>query len=262
MCPPCMDDAPRPAITATEERQMKRPNLISLILSLAFAAGCSEPAVAPLSTKAPVTIKAPALSKGAPPAKLTTVPLMVTISATDALGNPYKIQSDGQGSYTDGTQNVQAVLDVNGTFAFNTASAIRRGVLRWVNYNFDAPVDPTNTYRPNTITTDNYHFSTGFFAVPLQNLGVNGNPASECGYMGNGVPASWRVSFHKGLEDVSDSPTAFAVVTRTSVSPAIWTVTPSGSCSPNSNVAALRSGDGSILYGYYSLPFFFTLQAK
>ena len=72
----------------------------------------------------------------------------------------------------------------------------------------------------------------------------------------------YRVSYHKGFEEISGSPTAFAVFTRTSVSPAVWTVRPAGSCSPNANVAALRSADGSILYGYYTIPFLFTLTAK
>jgi hypothetical protein len=61
---------------------------------------------------------------------------------------------------------------------------------------------------------------------------------------------------------VSNGPTSFAVVTRTSVSPAVWTITPAGSCSAVSNVASLRSGDSSVLYGYYNVSFFFTLRAK
>jgi len=83
--------------------------------------------------------------------------------------------------------------------------------------------------------------------------------------MSNGLSsstASWRVSFHKTQEDTRESPTAYAFVTRTSVSPAVWTITPMGSCSPNSNVASLRSGDGIVLYGYYKIPFFFMLRAK
>jgi hypothetical protein len=138
-----------------------------------------------------------------------------------------------------------------------------------VNYDFSHPVDPANTYRPSPSNTQNYHFSTGPSAfspfIPIQNLGVGGNPVSECIYMGNGIQnstTSWRVSYHKGLEDTADGQTAFAVVTRTSVSPAIWTIAPVGSCSANSNVASLRSGDGSVLYGYYNIPFLFTLTAK
>lgn len=198
------------------------------------------------------------------------VSLTVTVSNVDSLGNPYGITNDGQGAYVDGTQNVQAVLDQYGTFAFNTFTGNHGSATRWLNYDFTHPVDPSNTFQPVQDHTQNYHFSTGGTtfspSVPLQYLGINGNPSSQCMYMGNGFVAaartSYRVSYHKGNEDTQNSPTAFSVFTRVSVSPAVWTVTPVGSCSPNSNVAALRSGDGTILYGYYTIPFFFTLTAK
>ncbi len=206
---------------------------------------------------------------------IPTVSLTVTVSNTDNLGTPYAIQNDGAGAYVDGTQDVQAVLDDNGTFAFNTETGVHRSAVRYVTYDFNNPVDPANTYRPTPSNLRNYHFTTGASQhspeIPIQNLGVNGNPTSECIYMGNSFATgksltdpttSWRVSFHAHLEDVSNTPTAFAVVTRTSVSPAAWTITPAGACSPVSNVASLRSGDGSVLYGYYNLPFFFTLRAK
>lgn len=212
---------------------------------------------------------------------LPTISLKVTVSNYDANGNAYNIQNDGdgKGDYVNGVDYVQAVIDQYGTFAFNTfASNPKTVAKRWVNYNFNNPVDPANTYRPSPSITKNYHFSTGSTTfgtqpfIPLQNLGVNGNPATECIYMGNGIYNSstgWRVSFHKGYEDVSNSPTAFAVVTRTSISPAVWTITPIGTCSPsaNSNVAALRSGSGTVkdpevLHGYYYIPFFFTLTAQ
>ena len=133
-------------------------------------------------------------------------------------------------------------------------------------YNFNNPVDPNNSYRPSPDNMHNYHFSTGGSPygtnpfIPLQNLGINGNPATECIYMGNGVSNStttWRVSFHKGNEDTPTSLSAFAVVTR--ISNTQWKVTPVGSCSPNANVGALRNDDGSVLYGYYYMPFSFTL---
>jgi len=190
--------------------------------------------------------------------------LIITISNSDSLGNPYGIKNDGMGAYVDGTQNVQAVLDQYGTLAFNTL-AKGKTATRWVIYNFNNPVDPSNAYRPNPANSQNYHFSTGAADnspfVPIQNLGVDGNPSVECIYMGNSFAnavASWRVSFQKRLEPE----TAYAVVTRVSVSPAVWTIAPGGSCSPVSNVGSLRSGDGSFLYGYYNLPFLFTLRAK
>lgn len=194
--------------------------------------------------------------------------ISLRVSVSDAAAN--NITSDTKGDYINGVDYVQAVLDQSGTFAFNTlnASSPKTIAKRWVNYNFNSPVDPGNTYRPDPNNSKNCHFSTGGSIygtnpyIPIQYLGVNGNPTSECIYMGNSVAnnsTSWRVSFHKGNEDVSTSPTAFAVVTRASINPDIWTIAPVGVCSANSNVASLRSDDGSFLYGYYYIPFYFTL---
>jgi hypothetical protein len=209
-------------------------------------------------------------------AKTTTPPVVsLTVIVSDATGN--NIISDGLGNYVNGVKNVQAILDQSGTFAFNTNSSSNPNTLasRWVNYNFNNPVDPTNTYRPNPSNTKNYHFSTGGSAygtdpfIPLQFLGINGNISTECIYMGNGVSnstTSWRVSFHKGNEDVQNGPTAFAVATRTKIKAVNgvdeWTIAPVGPCTSNSNVAALRSGDGTFLYGYYYIPFLFTLRGQ
>ncbi len=243
----------------------------SIILATLFgmaSIGCDE---RPLTTEAVVAAPTGAVTaavSAARPVSLPRVSLIVTVSDDDPTGVAYGIQSDGLGTYTDGSQNVEAVLDQSGTFAFNTNTS-RKAATRWVRYNFNNPVDPSNTYRPTPSNTQNYHFSTGPSAfspfTALQNLGVNGNASSECMYMGNGISngtTDWRVSFHKGNEDVSGSPTAFSVATRTSVSPAVWTITPVGSCSPIANIASLRSGDGSVLYGYYTVPFYFTLRAK
>lgn len=239
-----------------------RKKLWIVVGSLALLSACRTESTAPLMARPTAISEAKHVS-------ISTVPLVVTIANYDALGTPYNIQGDGGGAYTDGVQDVEAVLDNNGTFAFNTETNIHRSATRWVTYNFNSPVDPSNSYRPNPTNLENYHFSTGASKfspnIPVQNLGVNGNPVSECIYMGNSIANSttqWRVSFHKGLEDVADSPTAYAVVTRTSVTPAVWTIASSGACSPNSDVAALRSGDSSVLYGYYKIPFLFTLKAK
>ena len=198
---------------------------------------------------------------GGNPNTLHAVSLRVTSS--DAAGN--NITSDGKGDYIDGIDLVQAVIDQYGTVALNTlnSNSPKTVAKRWVVYNFNNPVDPNNAYRPAPDNLHNYHFSTGSSRygtnpfIPLQNLSLN---ASECIYMGNSVSNStitWRVSFHKGNENTPTSPAAFAVVTR--INATQWTIAPIGSCSPNSNVAALRNDDGSILYGYYNMPFFFTL---
>ena len=211
----------------------------------------------------PAPIEEVAAKTGSNPNSLSIVSLKVTINDAG-----YNITSDGKGDYVNGVDYVQAILDQSGTFAFNTlnSSSPKNVGKRWVNYNFNNPVDPTNTYRPTPDHLHNYHFSTGGSIygtnpfIPLQNLGINGNPATECIYMGNSVANSattWRVSFHKGNEDTADGPAAFAVVTRTSATQ--WMITPMGNCSPNSNIAALRNDDGTVLYGYYYIPFSFTL---
>jgi hypothetical protein len=243
-------------------RQVINALAICTMLSLSLNAcgertGISEPSELAANAR-------PSASRNA----LAVVPLAVTIVSADSVGVPYGIRGDGLGAYTDGSQGVQAVLDQYGTFAFNTFASGKLPT-RWVVYDFSRPVDPSNTYRPTPSNSKNYHFSTGASSLSpftaIQNLGINGNPGSECIYMGNSFAnavASWRVSFHKGDEDVISSPTAFAVVQRTSVSPAAWSVQPVGACSANPNVASLRSGDGSHLYGYYYLPFFFRLTAR
>ena len=240
-----------------------RASLATLALSTLFTAACDEQPAATAPNRAAFGAAAAGKTTTYP-----TVSLVVTVANADPLGNAFGITNDGKGDYVDGSQSVQAVLDQYGTFAFNTNTS-RQSAVRWVTYDFTHPVDPANTYRPMPSNAQNYHFSSGPSAfsafIAIQNLGVNGNPSTECMYMGNGIANSttgWRVSFHKGYEDVSNSPTSFAVVTRTSVSPAVWTITPAGSCSPASNVAALCTNDGTGLYGYYNIPFSFVLKAK
>ena len=132
-----------------------RATAIPLTLLASAISACSEQ---PLTTEAVDMTPVTASGK---PVTLPTVSLIVTVA--DA---PYRIQSDGKGDYSDGTQNVQAVLDQYGTFAFNTNTS-RRSATRWVNYDFGDPVDPSNTYRPSPSPTRNYHFSTGPSAFRL-----------------------------------------------------------------------------------------------
>jgi len=230
----------------------------SLFIVLIFIACKKQPDVAAPGSPEEIAEKA-----GSSPNSLPVVSLRVTITDVG-----YGITSDGKGDYVNGVDYVQATLDQSGTFAFNTLNSNSPKTIakRWVNYNFNSPLDPNNIYRPTPDLQHNYHFSTGGSTfgtnpfIPLQNLGINGNPSTECIYMGNSVANSttvWRVSFHKGNENTADSPTAFAVATRKSTTQ--WTITPLGSCSPNANVASLRNDDGSVLYGYYYIPFSFTL---
>src|SRR5688572_13998013 len=154
----------------------KSPVLIINLCILIFVFGSCKKQ----STEKPATNEEIASAKaGGNPNAFPTISLRVTIN--DAEGN--KITSDGKGDYINGTDYVQAILDQSGTFAFNTFSPpqkIKNAVVtRWVNYNFNNPVDPENTYQPSPDNSHNYHFSTGGSSfgtnpfIPLQNLGVD-----------------------------------------------------------------------------------------
>ena len=260
---------------------MRRFDLLAVVLSIAASVvACGKSSRSPENPASPTALDTTAIGPGsggatvmaqnAKPGTPPVVSLSIAVSSTDASGNPAGITNDGFGDYVDGNQNVQAQLDGQGTLAFNTFTAKRGTASRWVQYDFSRPVDPSNTFQPAQDHTQGDHFSSGGSAyspwVPVQYLGTPGYPTSECGYMGNSFAANstttYRVSFHKGLEDTASSATAFAVFIRVSVTPAVWTVQAAGSCSPTSGVAALRSGDGSILYGYYTIPFYFTLTSR
>ena len=240
---------------------------LGICLTIAAAAAACAEGTQPAATS---PVAPSGVAQEAKPGTPPTIPLSITVSNTDASGNASGITNDGLGAYVDGVNDVEARLDVAGTLAFNTFTGRRGAATRSVHYDFSRPVDPLNLFQPPQDHTQNYHFSTGSSQyspfVPVQYLGTPGYPASECGYMGNSFQANsstgYRVSFHKGFEDTAGSPTSYAVFTRVSVTPAVWTVQPAGSCSPASNVAALRSSDGSALYGYYTMPFLFTLRTK
>jgi hypothetical protein len=192
---------------------------------------------------------------------LSTVSLNVTVN--DAGNN---ITSDGHGDYMNGSQNVQAVIDNGGNFSFNTNTNSFKAPGRSLNFNFSQPLtiysDP-----PLTNVIKSYQLSsvasTVSSFIPLQNLPI-GQP--ECvSFSIWAVTANtinWRALFHAGFDDRTDSTTAFASVTKLDATH--WTITSLGNCLPAStpNKAALRSGDARTLYGYYNLPFSFTLTAK
>ena len=198
----------------------------------------------------------------AKPGSVTEVLLKVTVR--DASGD--KITSDGGGDYINGSQNVQATFSQAGNFQFNSQpSANPHAVaIRWLNYNIDSP-SQVFTNPPVTSNLKGTFISTGRSSlqgtyVPLQNLSVN---QSECicftsgigtDLSGNGI---YGLNFHRGTEDNISSPTAYMVVTR--INSTTWTMTPVGSCSPNSNIAALKDASTGNLYGYYNMPFSFTL---
>ena len=233
--------------------------LLSSFLLALLIASCTKKAadIAPVSNSDEV---ATAKSPSAP--SLQTVSLIVTVNNA---GN--KITSDASPDYTNGSQNVQAVIDRNGNFVFNTNTNSSRTATRTLNFDFSSPITEysnppaTNTSKSYTLETV-ASTSTGITFTPLQNLGVGANPTSECvsfrvwGVTSNTI--NWRSTFHAGFEDRDSSTTAFAYVTRNNAT--TWTITSLGNClNAIQNKAALRSGNAQTLYGYYNLPFSFTL---
>ena len=191
-------------------------------------------------------------------AKPGTVPgVSLKMTINDAAGN--NITSDGGGDYVNGSQSVSAAFDQYGNFIFSCGKGGHGNntyLIRWMNFNFSQPIQvfinpPINgNDKGLAITTISV---SAFTFIPLQNLAVG---QSECVGLTTGGDSAWVANFHRGAEDVPGSPSAYAVFTR--ISSTQWTVTPVGSCSPNSNVCALRNGP-SVLYGYYNMPFSFTL---
>lgn len=222
------------------------------LLALAFSSCKKETAEVILSPDSEKVF-----STEAKPNTLPTVSLKVSVS--DAGNN---LTSDGGGDYVTGSQNVSAKFDQYGNFIFSCGLSGRgpnATMVRWLNINFSSPVQVfinppiTGNDRVTAITTLP---AAAYAFTPLQNMPEG---TSQCVGLTGGSGAEWVMNFHRGAEDVSSSPSAYAVFTR--INSTQWTVTPAGSCSPNSNVCALRNGPG-VLYGYYNMPFYFTLTIK
>jgi hypothetical protein len=201
------------------------------------------------------------IAKASKPGTYPSLSLRMTVN--DGLGN--KITSDGQGDYINGFQNMKVEFDIYGNFMFSGASSNpKTSPQRYLNYNFSDPSSLT----PNPSVTGTYigsFISTGQTLTspdntPLQNLAIN---ATKCIGFSAGINIDGGVvNFHRNFEDDATSPTAYVYVTR--VSSTQWIVTPmppgAGGCSNISNVAALRVS--TVLYGYYNIPFSFTLVAQ
>jgi hypothetical protein len=196
----------------------------------------------------------------AKPSTIQEVSLRITVR--DAVGD--KIVSDGGGDYVNGFQNIQAIFSSSGYFQFNSQNSPNphAGLIRWLNFDFNDPIQIL-TNPPSTTNSIGTFMSSGTSSllgtyIPPQNLVVG---QSECIVLTAAVTAnginSYQVNFHRGVEDIPGSPTAYMVITRASTT--TWIMTPVGSCSPNSNVAALRDASAGITYGYYNMPFSFTL---
>jgi hypothetical protein len=239
---------------------MKRlATLMSAGLAILLLAGCGSNVATPTSGGAATQ------SRGSKP--LGTVNLNVTVSD----GVSYNIQSDGGGTYFNGQQSVSAQLTTSGQLDFELDTAVRSKYaepLRWLVANYDQPLNPSNTYRPNPNANPDWRMVTTGGTVAIQNLGVNGNPAAQCMGLGGSFKDAnniWEYTFEDHPSAPGAAGTAYVMVTRTSVSPAVWTLTPVG-CA-NNNVSGLsvapNTPKGTYTFkGDYSLPFFITLQAQ
>jgi hypothetical protein len=236
----------------------KPPTLILSLLLLMFASCTKQRAdIVPVDgSTEDVT------AKGGP--KPGTYPeVALKLSVSDAAEN--KITSDGAGDYFNGQQNLKVVFDVYGNFIFSGASNNPNVPLtRYIKYDFSNPSPLTPNATVTGIYTGNF-ISTGQTATnpdntPLQNLAIN---ATKCIGLSAGLLnlEGGVVNFHRNqsTEDTPGTPTAFVYVTR--INPAQWLVSPippsTGGCSDISNIAALRVN--TALYGYYNMPFLFTL---
>ena len=182
------------------------------------------------------------------------------MTVNDAAGN--RIASDGGGSYIDGQQNSSIYFSTSGNLQFTTSASNnpKTPTTRWLNVDLSDPIagyPVRGTEKSNFISTITTVTSPN--PILLQNLAVG---QTKCIGFSAGIMtiADGVLNFHRnGTEDTPTSPTAYVYVTRTSSIE--WLMTPvpplSGGCSTISNVGALRIN--TALYGYYSMPFSFTL---
>ncbi len=200
-------------------------------------------------------------STGSVTKKPGTIPI-VYLSLTMANTAGDRLTSDQNGSYVNGSQGVSAKFDQYGNFIFGigpVGHGASATLQRWINIDLSSPVvvysNPPITGN-DIVTAITTVPASGLTSVAMQNMEVG---ATQCITLTGGSNAGWVMNFHRGAEDVNTSQSSYMVVTRNSTTQ--WTMTPVGSCSPNSNVCALRNGS-EVLYGYYNMPFSFTLTAQ
>lgn len=195
---------------------------------------------------------------GNKPATSTEVRLKLTVN--NASGN--QITSDGGGSYIDGQENCSIYFSTSGNLQFTTSASNnpKTPSTRYLNINFDSPLP---NYPARSVEQSRFISTITTVTSPnptlLQDLSVG---QTKCIGFSAGIStiADGVLNFHRNsTEDTPTSPTAYVYVTRTSSTE--WLMTPvpplSGGCSTIPNVGALRIN--TALYGYYNMPFSFTL---
>jgi hypothetical protein len=232
-------------------------SLFALAAALTLAA-CNDPASAPLTTDTPQ----PAFTKAAQPTLLA-----VTVQDADPLGAAYRIQSDGLGEYVNGVQTMTAEIDGSGNLQFGPA--LSSTLARRIRFDFSAPVDPLNSYRPDESGQQEWKFKTNPNVVPgtpaINALGVNGNPVSGC-YGSTVSHQNAGIRYPIVYNTASDPQSVNVYITRTSVSPATWTVVTNGPCAAIANHGALYSqlvtnkNAPLVFHGYYQASFSLLLR--
>jgi hypothetical protein len=155
------------------------------------------------------------------------VSLSVQIVDVDANAAPYGLQSDGIGLYTDGQDDVQAVIDSRGVFVFDTGRAYPATRTMIARYTRPLPgyaaasllVDPYATYqwRQHDVIT-----------VPMQELVPGQSMCKGAGVNADDPNEHYATLFHAGEEATSTSPTGLWLITR--IDPYTWTIETSATC--------------------------------
>lgn len=209
-----------------------------------------------------------AMTGAAAPSKITPTPIAVQVEDTGPSG-AYRIQSDGLGEYVNGLQGMTAEIDPYGNLQITPATAnSTTPPQRTLKFDFSAPTDPLNTYRPDESGQRNFKIKTNAFGNPrIQDLGLSGNPVSAC-YNAT-IAHENTTTHHRAIfNPASDPSSTRAYITRTSISPATWTMVSDGPCVLNANLAGVWSQDlfrknaPLIFRGYYHLQFSIQFRAK
>ncbi len=233
-------------------------NLPAIAISAMFLlSACQEP---------DRTLTAPAGLRTA--RAVSSTPLAVTVE-DQGPGGAYRIQSDGLGEYVNRVQTVTAEIDAYGNLQFGPT--LSTSLARTLRFDFSAPADPLNTYRPNESGQQAWKIKTNPNVVAgtpkITDLGINGNPVSGC--YGSTIAHQNATMHHRAIFNTASDPQSTNVyITRTSISPARWTMVSNGPCGGNANWTALYSqvlntkpASPLVLRGYYNLQLSILLRA-
>jgi len=200
-------------------------------------------------------------------AKAISIPISAEVKDTGPAG-ANRIQSDGLGEYVNGAQGMTAEIDSYGNLQISPNNAnSTTPPQRTLKFDFSAPIDPLNAYRPDESGQWNFKIKTTVFGNPrIQDLGVNGNPVSAC-YNATIAHENSKTHHRAIFNPSSDPMSTSAFITRTTASPATWAVVSDGPC-PHPNAGGVWSQDlvkrnaPLVFRGYYDLRFSIVLRAK